>query len=67
MVEGANLKDCIKAIRGKTTVKIWAEGHGFNYQTVIKVLNGYAGKRQVGVSREIIEALEADGYLRDVA
>jgi hypothetical protein len=63
VVDGGELKKCIGEIRKTTTVRLWAEKNGFKYQTVIKVLHGYAGKRQIGVAAEIVDALNRDGFL----
>ncbi len=57
------MKATIHNIRKDTTVKIWAAKHGFNYQTVIKVFNGFVGKREIGIAGEIIEQARKDGYL----
>lgn len=63
MVSEEALKQAVSEIRKKTTVKIWAADKGFNYQTVVKVLNNCTGKRQIGITQDIIEALKKDGYL----
>lgn len=64
MVEKTVLKTALKKIRGSgTTILWWADKHGFAYQTVLAVLHGYTGTRQIGTTAEIIAALRADGYL----
>jgi len=62
-----NLKPTIKNIRGSTTVKLWAAKRGFQYQTVVKVLNGFVGKRQIGITADILNALKEDGYYEEAA
>ena len=47
------------------TVKGWAAKRKFNYQTVIKVLNGFAGKRQIGVTAAILSQLKKDGFYEE--
>ena len=59
---GATLSE-LRKIRVVTTIKIWAAGHGFAYQTVIKLLNGFYGVRQKGIAGEIVAALESDGFI----
>ena len=58
------LKDASAAVRKDTTLKLWALKKGFHPDTVVKFLCGFSGKRQLGVSGEIIAALRADGYLK---
>lgn len=63
-----SLKPTIRNIRTSgMTVKGWAKNRGFEYQTVIKILNGYTGKRRIGVTEDILEALKADGYFEESA
>lgn len=67
VVDVKNLRGCIAEIRKTTTVKLWAERRAFKYHTVIKFLHGEAGKRQIGVSGEILKALREDGFLDKAA
>ena len=67
MVGLESLRGCVPKIRETTTVKIWAERNSFRYATVIKVLHGEAGKRQIGVTAEILAALKRDGYINRAA
>lgn len=64
-----SLKPIIRNIRASgMTVKGWALKRGFEYQTVIKVLNGYTGKRRIGITKDILDALKEDGFfLEDAA
>jgi len=55
-----------KKIRSKgLTVKAWAAQHGYPYQTVIKVLHGYTGKRSASLALEILDRLRTDGFLEE--
>lgn len=66
MIDVNILKESIKCIRAEgKTVRGWADRNGFVYQTVIKVIHGYTGKRQIGMTLDIIDALKRDGYLKE--
>ncbi len=61
-----DLTPTIKNIRSVgMTVKGWSTKRGFRYQTVVKVLNGFAGKRKIGVTADILNALKKDGYYEE--
>lgn len=63
-----NLKPTIKNIRDSgLTVKGWAVKNGFRYQTVVKVLNGHAGKRQIGITAEMVKKLKRDRFYEESA
>ena len=66
-IKNINLKPSRDLIRAKTTITIWARENGFNYQTVVKVLNNFSGKRRIGVALEIVEKLKADGFYAEAA
>lgn len=56
----------IKNVRGAgMTVKGWSALRGFRYQTVVKVLDGFAGKRKIRMATEILDALKTDGYYEE--
>lgn len=60
-----SLKIAVKNIKASgMTVKGWAAKRGFRYQTTVKVIGGYVGKRRIGISGEIVRALNEDGFLR---
>lgn len=63
-----SLRPTIRNIRAAgMTVKGWANKHGFQYQTIIKVLHGHTGKRRIGTTLEILNQLKKDGYLEEDA
>lgn len=49
------------------TVKGWTEKNKYPYQTVIKILNGYVGKRRIGLTHEILKKLKKDGFFEEDA
>lgn len=67
MVDKAMLRNCSTLIRKNVTLKTWAEKKGFKYSTLAKFLAGHCGKRQIGISADILAALRADGYLDGAA
>lgn len=63
-----NLKPTIKNIRKSgLTVKGWAGKRGYKYQTVVKVLNGFTGKRRIGTTADILKQLKEDGFYEEAA
>lgn len=60
------LKPTIKNIRSSgMTVRWWAAKRGFAYQTVVKVLNGFSGKRRIGTTERILKSLKKDGFYEE--
>lgn len=63
-----SLKPTIRNIRkAGMTVKGWTEKNKYPYQTVIKILNGYVGKRRIGLTHEILKKLKKDGFFEEDA
>lgn len=61
-----SLKPTTRNIRDSgLTVKGWAKKHGYKYQTVVKVLNNFTGKRRIGITENILAELKKDGFLEE--
>lgn len=61
-----SLRPTIRNIRASgLTVKGWCAKHGYPYQTVIKILNGYVGKRRIGLTLEVLNRLKKDGHYEE--
>ncbi len=48
-----------------TLLKDWAKKHGFNDQYVTAVIVGRKGEHDMGIAKQIRDALKAQGYWRD--